>query len=63
MKKFRFHLVLLIALLLGTVAAAELNFKGKTIPVAGQRSLGYWGICTLDAPMAITPGMELIYEI
>ena len=51
---------LAVPLLLG---AAELQFKGKTRPVAGQRSYGYWGICTLPEPVTIPPGAELAYEI
>lgn len=51
---------LAVPLLLG---AAELQFKGKTRPVAGQRSYGYWGICSLPEPVTIPSGAELAYEI
>ncbi len=63
MKKFFSLCICLGALLGGTAHAAELHFKGKVTYVEGQRAIGYWGICTLDAPVMIEPGAELVYEM
>ena len=62
MKKINFILISAVAMLLAA-GAAELRFKGRTSPAEGQRSIGYWGICRLENPVTVTPGMELVYEI
>ena len=61
MSKIKLLLFSLMAIPL--LSGAELHFQGKTLPAAGQRSYGYWGICTLPQPVTIAPGMELVYEI